>query len=190
MIDAIALTVFWMALALLVYAHAGYPLVLFVCYGIVQMKRDFHYLNNRRDRRRAGLSDEQLPTVTMLFAAYNEEEHLVEKLENTIQLDYPAGKLQVVIVSDGSSDRTNAILAAVDDPRFEIVIRPERGGKCAALAIAVERAQNSIFVLSDSSTMFEPDALRRLTRHFEDPAIGAVCGALSFHCNRRSLLEV
>jgi len=186
MIDAIALTVFWMALALLVYAHAGYPLVLFVCYGIVQMKRDFHYLNNRRDRRRAGLSDEQLPTVTMLFAAYNEEEHLVEKLENTIQLDYPAGKLQVVIVSDGSSDRTNAILAAVDDPRFEIVIRPERGGKCAALAIAVERAQNSIFVLSDSSTMFEPDALRRLTRHFEDPAIGAVCGALSFHCNSES----
>lgn len=97
MIGATAFTVFWMALALLVYVHAGYPVVLFVCYGIAQMKRDFHYLNNRRDRRRAGLSDAQLPSVTMLFAAYNEEEHLAEKLENTIQLDYPAEKLQVVL---------------------------------------------------------------------------------------------
>jgi cellulose synthase/poly-beta-1,6-N-acetylglucosamine synthase-like glycosyltransferase len=181
-----ALIVFWSALSLVVYTHAGYPVVLFVCYGLVQLKRDWQYLYNRRDRRRAELTDAQLPAVTMLFAAYNEEEHLAEKLENTIQLDYPSDKLQVVIVSDGSSDRTNAILTAVCDPRFEIVIRPERSGKCAALAVAVERAHNRIFVLSDGSTMFAPDALRKLTRHFEDPAIGAVCGALSFHCNAES----
>jgi cellulose synthase/poly-beta-1,6-N-acetylglucosamine synthase-like glycosyltransferase len=181
-----ALIVFWSALVLVVYTHAGYPVVLFVCYGLVQLKRDWQYLYNRRDRRRAELTDAQLPSVTMLFAAYNEEEHLAEKLENTAQLDYPPEKLQVVIVSDGSSDRTNAILGLVDDPRFEIVIRPERSGKCAALAVAVERARNRIFVLSDSSTMFAPDALRKLTRHFEDPAIGAVCGALSFHCNAES----
>jgi cellulose synthase/poly-beta-1,6-N-acetylglucosamine synthase-like glycosyltransferase len=181
-----ACVVFWIAMALVLYTYAGYPLVLFVCYGLVQMKRDWQYLDNRRDRRRVELTEEQLPTVTMLFAAYNEEDHLAEKLENTRQLNYPADKLQVVIVSDGSSDQTNAILSAVDDPRFEVVIRSERSGKCAALAVAVERARNHIFVLSDSSTMFAPDALRKLVRHFQNPATGAVCGALSFHCNAES----
>ena len=138
----------------------------------------------------------QLPTVTMLFAAYNEEEHLAAKLENTRQLDYPADQLQVVIVSDGSSDQTNAILSAVDDPRFEIVIPHERGGKCAALAIAVERARNRIFVLSDSSTMFARDALRKLVRHFENPADrrGLRSPQLSLQRrirpDRRALLEV
>jgi cellulose synthase/poly-beta-1,6-N-acetylglucosamine synthase-like glycosyltransferase len=186
MIAAAALTVFWITLAAVIYTYFGYPLVLFVCYGFVQVKRDWQYLHNRRERRRGELPDAQLPTVTMLFAAYNEEDHLAEKLQNTRDLDYPADKLQVVIVSDGSSDRTNTILRAVDDPRFEIVIRPERAGKCAALGIAVERARNSIFVHSDSSTMFAPDALRKLVRHFQDPKIGAVCGALSFGYNAES----
>lgn len=186
MISICALAVFWTAVAMVIYAHIGYPVVLFVCYGLVQMKRDWQFLHHRRDRRRGELPDAELPTVTMLFAAYNEEEHLAEKLENTKQLQYPEGKLQVVIVSDGSSDRTNAILAAVNDPRFEVVIRTERAGKCAALAVAVERARNNIFVLCDGSTMFAPDALRKLVRHFQDPAIGAVCGALSFQCNAES----
>jgi cellulose synthase/poly-beta-1,6-N-acetylglucosamine synthase-like glycosyltransferase len=186
MIAAVALALFWTAVALVVYTHVGYPVVLFVCYGLVQMKRDWQFLHHRRDRRRAELADADLPTVTVLFAAYNEEEHLAEKLENTKLLDYPADKLQVVIVSDGSADRTNAILATVDDPRFEIVIRNERAGKCAALAVAVERARHSIFVLCDGSTMFAPDALRKLVRHFQDPTIGAVCGALSFECNAES----
>jgi cellulose synthase/poly-beta-1,6-N-acetylglucosamine synthase-like glycosyltransferase len=186
MITGGALAVFWVALFLVIYAHVGYPLVLFVCYGLVQLKRDWWYLHNRRERRRAELTEAALPTVTMLFAAYNEEEHLGEKLENTKQLDYPADKFQVVIVSDGSSDGTNEILNAVADRRFEVVIGSERGGKCAALAVAAKRARNHIIVLCDSSTMFAPDALRKLVRHFQDPAIGAVCGALSFAGNAES----
>ena len=91
MIAESALIVFWTAVALVIYTHIGYPLVLFVCYGLVQVKRDWQYLHHRRDRRRAELIDEQLPSVTMLFAAYNEEEHLAEKLENTRQLSYPPG---------------------------------------------------------------------------------------------------
>lgn len=186
MITLAALAVFWTAVFFVFYTHFGYPIVLFVIYGLVQIKRDWQFLHHRRNRRRGDLSDAELPTVTLFFAAHNEEEHLAEKLENTLQLSYPADKLQVVIVSDGSSDRTNDILRTVSDPRFEIVIREERSGKCAALAVAVERARNSIFVLSDASTMFDQDALRKLVRHFEDPAIGAVCGALSFHCNQES----
>ncbi len=76
--------------------------------------------------------------------------------------------------------------ARLTDPRFEIVIQSERSGKCGALAVAAERARNHIFVLCDSSTMFAPDALRKLVRHFQDPAIGAVCGALSFAGNAES----
>ena len=186
MITLVALIAFWTAVTLVLYAHFGYPLVLFVCYGLVQMRRDWAFLQLRVDRRRGELADAELPTVTLLFAAYNEEEHLAEKIQNTMQLDYPKEKLQVVIVSDGSSDRTNEILSRVSDPRFEIVIRTERSGKCAALAVAVERARNSIFVLSDGSTMFATDALRKLVRHFQSPRVGAVCGALSFHCNQES----
>ena len=186
MITGGALAVFWIAVFLVVYTELGYPLVLFVCYGLVQVKRDWKYLHNRHDRRCAELTETALPSVTMLFAAYNEEEHLAEKLENTKQLDYPAKKLQVVIVSDGSSDGSNEILGAVADPRFEIVVRSERSGKCGALAVAAERARNHIFVLCDSSTMFAPDALRKLVRHFQNPAIGAVCGALSFAGNAES----
>jgi cellulose synthase/poly-beta-1,6-N-acetylglucosamine synthase-like glycosyltransferase len=186
MITLIALVAFWSSVALVLYAYFGYPLVLFVCYGLVQIGRDWAFLQLREDRRCAEFPDAELPSVTLLFAAYNEEEHLAEKIENTTQLDYPAEKLQVVIVSDGSSDRTNEILSRVSDPRFEIVIRSERSGKCAALGVAVERARHSIFVLSDGSTMFDPDALRKLVRHFQSPQIGAVCGALSFDGNQES----
>ena len=186
MITLIALVAFWSSVALVLYAYFGYPLVLFVCYGLVQIGRDWAFLQLREDRRCAEFPYAELPSVTLLFAAYNEEEHLAEKIENTIQLDYPAEKLQVVIVSDGSSDRTNEILSRVSDPRFEIVIRSERSGKCAALGVAVERARNSIFVLSDGSTMFAADALRKLVRHFQSPQIGAVCGALSFDGNQES----
>jgi cellulose synthase/poly-beta-1,6-N-acetylglucosamine synthase-like glycosyltransferase len=186
MITLIALVAFWSCVALVLYAYFGYPLVLFVCYGLVQIGRDWAFLQLREDRRCAEFPYAELPSVTLLFAAYNEEEHLAEKIENTIQLDYPAEKLQVVIVSDGSSDRTNEILSRVSDPRFEIVIRSERSGKCAALGVAVERARNSIFVLSDGSTMFAADALRKLVRHFQSPQIGAVCGALSFDGNQES----
>ena len=186
MITLIALVAFWSCVALVLYAYFGYPLVLFVCYGLVQIGRDWAFLQLREDRRCAEFPYAELPSVTLLFAAYNEEEHLAEKIENTTQLDYPAEKLQVVIVSDGSSDRTNEILSRVSDPRFEIVIRSERSGKCAALGVAVERARNSIFVLSDGSTMFAADALRKLVRHFQSPQIGAVCGALSFDGNQES----
>ena len=178
---AAALVVFWSAVGLILYAHFGYPVVLFLCYGWVQVRRDWQYLQARRDRRRGELGDSELPAVTMMFAAYNEEEHLAEKIENIRLLDYPAEKLQVVVVSDGSLDGTNAILAGVNDARYEIVIREQRGGKCAALAVAVERARHSILVLSDGSTMFAPDALRKLVRHFSDAKIGAVCGSLSFY---------
>ncbi len=181
-----AKTVFWLSLATVLYTYFGYALVLFVCYGLAQVRRDLRYLGDRRDRRRAELEDADLPPVTMLFTAYNEEEHLHEKLQNTRELDYPPKKLQVVVVSDGSTDRTNEVLSELNDRRFDVVLQQSRTGKATALRVAVKRARNNILVLSDSSTMFVPDALRKLVRHFSDPKVGAVCGALSFQANAES----
>jgi cellulose synthase/poly-beta-1,6-N-acetylglucosamine synthase-like glycosyltransferase len=178
--------VFWSSLLGILYAYFGYPLLLFVCYGLSQMSRDLRYLMSRRDRRRGERPTKELPPLSMLIAAYNEEEHLEEKISNIAALDYPADKLQVVIVSDGSSDGTNAMLRQISDSRIEAVIQPERGGKAAALNVALEHARHDLFVFSDCSTMFSPDALRKLVRHFTDPSIGLVCGSLLFEAGAES----
>jgi cellulose synthase/poly-beta-1,6-N-acetylglucosamine synthase-like glycosyltransferase len=178
--------IFWLSLLGILYTYFGYPMLLFVCYGLSQMSRDLRYLMNRRDRRRGDRSAEELPALSMLIAAYNEEEHLQEKIRNIAALDYPADKLQVVIVSDGSSDGTNSILRQISDSRIEVVFQPERGGKAAALNVALERARHDLLVHSDCSTMFSPDALRKLVRHFTDTATGLVCGSLLFEAGAES----
>jgi cellulose synthase/poly-beta-1,6-N-acetylglucosamine synthase-like glycosyltransferase len=182
----IARLAFWLPLALILYTYFGYPLLLFVCYGLAQVSRDLGYLMTHRDRRRRRQRLDEYPPVTMLIAAFNEEEHLPEKLENIAALIYPAEKLQVVIVSDGSSDATEAILRNCRDKRIEAILQPERAGKAAALGVALERARHDILVLSDCSTMFARDALLKLVRHFDDPAIGVVCGSLRFEAGAES----
>jgi len=178
--------IFWASLLGILYTYFGYPLLLFVCYGLSQMARDLRYLMTRRDRRQGERPTEELPALSMLIAAYNEEEHLAEKISNIAALDYPAHKLQIVIVSDGSSDGTNAILRQISDPRIDVVAQPERGGKAAALNIAMKHARHDLLVLSDCSTMFACDALKKLVRHFTDPAIGLVCGSLLFEAGAES----
>ena len=172
--------VFWACLVLVSYTYLFYPCVLFVVYALAQARADLRYLTGRRERRRAALREAELPAVTLIVPAYNEEAHLEDKLQNLKNLDYPRERLQVVFVSDGSTDRTNDILAAIDDTSVETVIRPERSGKAGALNEAVARARHGLLVFSDASTLFEPDAIRRLMRHFADPKVGVVCGALRF----------
>jgi cellulose synthase/poly-beta-1,6-N-acetylglucosamine synthase-like glycosyltransferase len=157
-----------------------YPCVLFVVYALSQARADLRYLTGRRERRRIALSDGDLPAITLVIPAYNEEEHLEEKLANIRELDYPRDLLQVVLVSDGSTDRTNEILARIQDPLIEAVVRPDRNGKWAAVNEGVRRARHGILVMSDAATLFQPDALRQLVRHFRDPRVGVVCGALRF----------
>jgi cellulose synthase/poly-beta-1,6-N-acetylglucosamine synthase-like glycosyltransferase len=178
--------VFWWSLLSIAYTYFGYPLILFVCYGLAQIRRDLRYLMHRVDRRASSPQDEELPAVSLLVAAYNEEEHIAEKLENLRALNYPSGKLQVVIVSDGSTDATNTRLRQINEPWLQVVIQAQRRGKAGALRVAVAHAQHGILVFSDASTLFAPDALRKLVRHFSDPAVGAVCGALRFEASPES----
>lgn len=172
--------VFWVSLLILVGAYILYPILLLIGYVMTQIMRDCHYLVTRQDRRTRLLGTEQMPPVSLLIAAYNEERCLVDRIANIRQMNYPREKLKVVIVSDGSTDRTNEILQSVSDPNIRVILLPERRGKSNAVNVAVQSAQHDVLVFSDAATLFEPDALRCLVRHFVHPRVGAVCGSLSF----------
>jgi cellulose synthase/poly-beta-1,6-N-acetylglucosamine synthase-like glycosyltransferase len=175
-----AVLAFWTCAFLVGYTYVIYPLLLFVFYALSQARRDLEFLNNGRRNRRAARPGEVLPTVSVVVAAYNEEDWLPAKLANLRDLEYPPGKLEVILVSDGSTDRTNSILGSVCDQGFRVLLLPERKGKANALNCAIAVAQNRIVVLSDASTMISPHSLQMIVRHFSNPKVGAVCGALQF----------
>jgi cellulose synthase/poly-beta-1,6-N-acetylglucosamine synthase-like glycosyltransferase len=173
-----SLYLFWVSFGLVCYTFFVYPVVLFICYVMVQMYGDVLYLLGRIDRRVSRGDPEELPGVTMIIAAYNEEVRLPEKLANLRQTAYPLDKLQIIIVSDGSTDKTNEILNSNSETSVEIVLLPQRSGKPMALNHGVEHAKQDVLVFSDASTLFAPDAVSNLVRHFSDPKIGAVCGSV------------
>jgi cellulose synthase/poly-beta-1,6-N-acetylglucosamine synthase-like glycosyltransferase len=110
--------------------------------------------------------------------AYNEERCLPEKLANLEQLDYPPGKIEVVFVSDGSTDGTNEILTGLKHPNWRTIVVSERKGKFNALNHGVSEAHSEILVFSDASTLVARDAIRKLVRHFSDVRVGAACGSV------------
>jgi len=178
--------IFWVSLSLIVYTYFVYPVILFASYSWFQIRSDWRHLFGGKDRRVAALPDEAVPHISFIIPAYNEEACIRQKLINLRGMDYPPEKLQIIFVSDGSTDGTNEILKTVPDLNIETIILPERSGKATALNHAVQWAQHEILVFSDASTLFARDALRKLGRHFVDARIGAVCGALQFHSSAAS----
>lgn len=177
---------FWACFLLVAHTYVLYPAFLFVACAVVQTHRDWRYLNTRRDRRAAVPAPDTLPAVSLIIPAYNEQAHLPDKLANIRSFDYPRDRLEVIFVSDGSTDRTNAILQAVEDANTRTVFLPHRGGKSNALNHAVDQAKHQILVFSDAATLFDAAAVRKLVRHFSDPRVGVVCGALHFHASAES----
>lgn len=154
--------IFWLALAVPVYAYLGYPVVL------VLMRLAFH-----RPVRKAPFE----PTVTLLIPAYNEAEHIAGKIQDSLQLDYPGEKLEILVVCDGSRDTTpeNA-RNATGDSRVRVVSFPENRGKISTLNDGVRQARGEIVVFSDATALLYRDALRWLMTNFADPQVGAVSG--------------
>jgi len=153
--------VFWICVGLLLYAHVGYPLLLG---GLARL----------RPRRGAPTpSGEPLPTVSVIVAAYAEENVIAERIANLRALDYPAGALELIVASDGSPDETveRARAAGAD-----LVLELPRGGKIRAQDAAVARASGEIVAFSDANVGWEPDALAELVAPFADPQVGYVCG--------------
>src|SRR5262245_20952127 len=158
---------FALSMATVVYVYFGYPLMVWLlarCFG--------------RSREAGALADDQLPCVSVLISAYNEESEIGERICNLAGLDYPSGKLEIVIASDGSSDRTNDIVRRYADSGVVLLDFAARRGKASVLNDAMALVRHPIVVLSDANTHMAPDALRHLARWFHDPKIGVVCGRL------------
>lgn len=182
----IAQNIFWVCLLLVVYTYLLYPVLLFAAYATIQVWRDLQYVCGRWERRTSPNALPQLPSVSLLIAAYNEERDLPRKLQNIREMDYAAHRVQVIFVSDGSTDATNDILRNAQDTNIEVVILPKRYGKANALNEAVERSCHPILVFTDVSTLFDADALAKLVRHFKDPRVGAVCGTVRLNGSEES----
>lgn len=119
-------------------------------------------------------TDEQLPTMTLMICAYNEQDIVAEKMQNTRALDYPKDKFRVMWVTDGSNDRTNELLAAY--PEVDIVFSPERRGKTAALKHGLSEITTQYVAFTDANTMINPGAMREIARQFMDKSVGCVSG--------------
>lgn len=156
--------IFWISLVLLAYTYIGYFLTLLLVSRFVKKNRT---------------SDpNHIPTVSVLIAAYNEEKVIEEKLKNCLSLEYPEDKIEFLIGSDGSSDKTNVILQQYQNRVIKPLLFQARRGKVQVLNSLVEKATGEILVFSDANTIYEKDAIRQLTKHFVDPQIGGVCGRL------------
>lgn len=160
MIAAIA-AVFWFCLAVCVYIYFGYPALLWIV---------------SRVRPRPVAEDDVAPRMTIIVPAYNEERHIAGKIENTLSLDYPADRLEVLVASNGSTDATNEIVRGIDDARVKLLALPEPG-KAAALNEAVRAASGDVLVFTDADFLLDPHTLREIGRKFADPEVGGVCGA-------------
>lgn len=164
------------------YSYALYPVVLFVIGSINQGLRDVGFVFRKRDRRiDAGHAEVEpdWPPVAVVISAYNEETHIVARIKNLLALDYPADKLRAYIGSDGSRDRTAALMAQFkDEPRVVALPFEVNRGKASVLNDLVSRTVEPIVVFSDANTYFERSALKRLVSRFQDPKVGGVTGEL------------
>lgn len=158
--------IFWAFVALVFYTYIGYGIVL---YFMVKVKELFV------KQKKNSLPDEaDLPEVTLLVAAYNEEAVVKEKMENSLALDYPAQKLHFLWVTDGSTDQTNILLEHYG--RVKILYQSERQGKTAALNRAMDYVETPIVVYTDANTMVNRNAIREIVSCFQDNKVGCVAG--------------
>jgi len=163
--ETAATVLFWAGAAALFYTYAGYPALVWAV----------SRLRPRPVRRGAAE-----PTVTVIITAYNEERDLAGKLENTLALDYPAEKLEIIVASDCSSDRTDEIARSFAPRGVRLHRQPARLGKTAAQNAAVELARGEVILFSDATTLYRPDVLRAMAPNFADPTVGCVAGKLIY----------
>lgn len=162
--------IFWAGFAVLAYSYLGYPLLLLALNRFLPSSEAAPEVEEREPKR-----------VSMLVAAYNEEAVIAGKIANALSLDYTSGSLDVWIASDGSTDRTNAIVRAFaeKDERVHLLEFP-RTGKSGVLNMAIEKIDGDIIVFSDANTEFTTGALRKLAARFADPGVGCACGRLVY----------
>ena len=158
--------IFWISILIVFYTYIGYGILL---YTLVKIKECF-----RKPTRRPMPADADLPELTLFIAAYNEEDVVDEKMENCLALDYPADKLHILWVTDGSNDHTNERLSRWKEAT--IIHQPERQRKTAALNRGIRFVETPLVVFTDANTHLNKEALREIVHAFTDPKVGCVAG--------------
>jgi cellulose synthase/poly-beta-1,6-N-acetylglucosamine synthase-like glycosyltransferase len=154
-------TIFWILFYLIIYHYLFFPILTIF----------FAFFAKRPVK-----TGDVLPSVSLVIAAYNEEKIIEKKIWNSLELDYPRNKLEIIIVSDGSTDKTPQIVEGFKSRGIVGIYRPPRKGKTAALNKAVAAAQCEIVVFSDANSIYEPQTIKMLVRNFQDSSVGGVCG--------------
>ena len=156
-------SIFWLSVAVVVYTYVGYPIFIAILARI-------------RGRRSRETTAAFLPFVTLIIPAHNEERWIRHKIENTLELDYPRDLLQIVIASDGSSDRTVDIAREFESRNVAVAVFEERHGKQEMLNLLVPKSVGDIVVMTDTNVLLRPDSVRLLVRSFADREVGCVTG--------------
>jgi cellulose synthase/poly-beta-1,6-N-acetylglucosamine synthase-like glycosyltransferase len=162
--------IFWCSLCGILFAYGGYPLFLWV-------------VSIFRSNKAQTQSSTYVPRVSLLISVHNEERSIDPKLENALALDYPKKSLEIIVVSDASSDRTDEIVRQFSDQGIRLLRQHVRKGKSAALNMAVAEAKGEIIVFSDGNAMYDGKAVKYLVRHFRDPSTGFVSGITKYISN-------
>lgn len=156
--------IFWVLLFLSVYSYFCYPFLLKLASSFKTTEESFD------------LTDEnsELPVLSLIVTAYNEEGRIREKIENTLALDYPAEKLNLIVASDCSTDATDDIVKEYSDKNVTLVRAEQRLGKENAQWTAIQTVKEGVIVFSDTATKIESDGIRKVAKYFVDPKVGAV----------------
>lgn len=163
---------FWLFVFLILYTYIGYPL-------LVWLFSRFVY--------RPLLYSPIKPHVTLLIAAFNEEKVIAQKIENSLQLNYPRDRLQILVVDDGSDDRTQEIIKSYTDRGVELAYNPPRRGKMAAINRAIKEARGEIILFSDATNLYATDVVSEITKPFSDHRVGAVVGERTIEAGKGGL---
>ena len=166
----VTVIVFGFALATLLYVYGGFTLLIVM---VAQL------------RRRVVKQQDITPRVSLIIPVWNEEKAIAARLENALALDYPRGRLEIIVPSDGSDDGTEEIVASYADRGVKLLAL-QRRGKIYGLKDAVNAATGEVLVFSDANSMYERDALRKLARNFADPEVGGVCGNQVYLKNKKA----
>ena len=153
--------IFWLSVIVILYVYVGYPALIAM---LASFRKPLSFLPN------------YFPYVTLIFAANNEEEVVFKKLENTVALDYPKDKLQILVADDGSTDRTAEIVRSFEKEGVELISFPERRGKLAALIDTLQRAKGEIYLFSDADNFYPSDAVKEAVKYFQISNVGVVSG--------------
>ncbi|MBK0379012.1 glycosyltransferase family 2 protein [Mucilaginibacter segetis] len=157
---------FWISFFVVFYTFIGYGILL---YFIIKLKRSV-----KGKPIIPIVTDNTLPTCTLVVAAYNEEDFISQKIANSLQLIYPQNKLKFIFVTDGSSDNTPEIIRQY--PQIQLLHQPQRAGKIAAIHRAMEHVATDTVVFTDANTFLNPEAIINICRHYTDETVGAVAG--------------